>query len=154
MIVYRIVDSEYIEGAYSGKGAEEFPGRWNYKGIPIVYTSESLSLCALELFVHLNDRGRKGQYVSISATISKSISILSIPLTGLPDDWNSDPPITATRSMGSEWARSKRSAVLKVPSAVVSGEFNYLINPHHPSFSKIVVHSPVPFVYDPRMWKH
>jgi len=154
MIVHRIVDSEFIADAYSRRGAEEFPGRWNYRGIPVVYTSESLALCALELFVHLNDKGRKGQYVSITATIPKSISILSIPLAKLPEDWKSDPPIVATRSMGSEWAKSKRSVALKVPSAVVPGEFNYLLNPLHPAFSKIVVHRPGPFLYDPRMWKH
>jgi len=153
MIVYRILDSEFAVDAYNGRGAEDFPGRWNNKGVSVVYTSGSLSLCAMELFVHLNDKGRRGRYVSISATIPSSLPILSVPASKLPDDWKNDPPTAATRNIGSQWAKSKKSAVLRVPSSVVPGEFNYVLNPLHPAFSKIRIHTPVPFLYDLRMWK-
>ena len=153
MIVYRIVDSEFAAETYSGKGAEDFPGRWNNKGVPVIYTSGSLALCAMELFVHLNDIGRHGRYVSIAATIPKSAGILSITGSRLPENWKIDPPPAETRNLGSRWATSKNSAVLKVSSVVVPGEFNYLLNPRHPDFSKIRVHNPVPFLYDDRMWK-
>jgi len=153
VIVYRIVDSEFAAEAYSGKGAEDFPGRWNNKGIPVVYTSGSLALCAMELFVHLNDIGRQGRYVSIAATIPKSVAISSIPASRLPEDWKTDPPSAEARNLGSQWAISKKSAVLKVPSVVVPGEFNYVLNPRHPEFSKIRINGPVPFLYDARMWK-
>ena len=154
MIVYLILDSEFVSGAYSGRGAEDFPGRWNNKGVPVVYTSGSLALCAMELFVHLNDKGRRGRYVSISATIPNSLLILSVPPSKLPENWKNDPPTTETRNIGSQWVKSNKSAVLKVPSSVVPGEFNYVLNPLHPAFSKIRIHSPVPFLYDLRMWKH
>jgi RES domain-containing protein len=40
--------------------------------------------------------------------------------------------------LGSEWITSQESLVLKVPSAVVPYEYNFIINTEHPEFSSKV----------------
>jgi RES domain-containing protein len=58
-------------------------------------------------------------------------------LTDLPDGWpDGDPTIAASR--GTEWAKSLRTPVLQVPAAAIRGEHNYILNPAHPDFVKIV----------------
>jgi RES domain-containing protein len=153
IIVYRIVDKRLVDEAFSGNGAKEFPGRWNHKGTRVIYASESLSLAALELFVHLRDDGRGKQYVWISAKIPSGIHIESVNKPSLPSNWANDPPNSSTRNIGDAWVQELRSAVLKIPSVVTTGEYNYMLNPTHPDFSKIKINTPVPYLYDSRMWK-
>ena len=71
----------------------------------------------------------------------------------LRKDWNSSPPIDATMDLGTEWCVALRGVVMKVPSALVQGEFNYLLNPRHPDFKLITISTPERFSFDTRMWK-
>ena len=151
--VYRIIDERFIDEAFSGNGAKEFPGRWNHKGTRVIYASESLSLAALELFVHLRDDGRSKKYVSIGATISDGIRMESITKQTLPPNWADNPPNSFTRDIGDKWVRELRSAVLQIPSVVTAGEYNFMLNPAHPDFAQIKIKAPVPYLYDARMWK-
>jgi len=61
------------------------------------------------------------------------------------------PPIEATMALGTKWLGQARSAVLKVPSVVIRDEFNYLLNPQHSDFKRIVVSKPAPFSFDLRL---
>jgi RES domain-containing protein len=69
----------------------------------------------------------------------------------LPEDWRRLPAPSSTRGLGSRWVAESRSAVLQVPSIVVDGEFNYLLNPRHPDFARLTIGEPRPFSFDPRL---
>ena len=56
------------------------------------------------------------------------------------------------QEIGDHWLASSSSAVLRVHSAVILDEFNFLLNPRHPEFIKITSESPVPFVFDERLF--
>jgi len=123
------------------------------KGSPIVYVSESKALAALELFVNLGDEGKEMRLVCIQAEIPDALKITGIDKSALPENWRETPAPAVLMSLGAEWCRKSETAILKVPSAVITTEFNYLINLFHPDFKKIKIGSPEDFCYDSRMWK-
>ena len=116
----------------------------------MVYCAESRALAALEVLVHVEE-------VNDLAGLEWRIISLAVPIefveqpARFPDDWRDYPYPMSTQVFGSEWLKSARSLALRVPSAVVLGEFNYLINPAHPGFSKIAIGKPEPFAFDPRL---
>lgn len=150
--VWRICARKYAREAFSGKGAAQFGGRWNPPGVRVVYTSETLSLCVLESFVNLDPEDLPLPFVAISAEIPHSVSIASVEIHALPENWRGPVPNQALESIGMDWLRQARSAVLSVPSSVVPCERNYLLNPAHPDFHRIKRNAPAPFDFDPRMW--
>ena len=151
MIVYRICKAQYAKTAFSGAGGLDASGRWHHKGRPIIYTAGTLSLAALEYLVHLGRRDVKMALVSVQAAIPDEIAIETVGLASLPKNWNASPPIEATMTLGTRWCVELRSAVLRTPSAVVPGEFNYLLNARHPDFRLIKVAKPQPFSFDSRL---
>ena len=153
MIVYRICKARYAKAVFSGAGGLESPGRWHHKGQPIIYAASTLSLAALEYFVHLGRTDIRMALVSVHATIADDPAMEVVDPASLPGNWNSSPPIDATMDIGTRWCREARGAALRVPSAVVPGEFNYLLNPRHPGFKRIKFSTPQPFSFDARMWK-
>ncbi len=127
--------------------------RWNHKGHRIVYTSQSLSLATLELWVHTPPIQPLTTYVSVTATIPDDLQITVFDPETLPPDWQEDPAPASLRDLGTNWLVSKVAAVVRVPSAIVPTEYNYLLNPEHPDFGLIAMAEPIPFVFDRRMWK-
>ncbi len=150
-IAWRFVKAKHALKAFDGEGARRYGGRWNRGGIAVVYISQSLALASLEEFVHLGDEGKKLKFVYFKVEIPDNIRIDQ--LTTLPGDWRNEPPSNSTQDMGTEWVKRNTSAVLKIPSAVVPIEFNYMLNIAHPDFKKIKIYDPVAFRFDPRMWK-
>jgi RES domain-containing protein len=147
---YRISKKAFAATLWSGIGARDFGGRWNSKGIPVVYTSESRALAAMEQLVHLiKPRVLRG-YVVASITFDDA-HVQRVDPRGLPADWDNPVASTALKAFGDNWATALRYPVLAVPSAVIRGEWNYLFNPSHPTFAGYVKSRPVPFVYDPRL---
>jgi RES domain-containing protein len=153
MIVYRICKARYSKTAYSGAGGMESSGRWHHKGKLIAYTAATLSLAALEYFIHLGRVDIKADLTMVSAMIPKSLRIEELDPHALPKDWTTSPPGKATMDIGTQWCLDLRTAALRVPSAIVEGEFNYLLNPRHDDFVQIKIATPEPFSFDPRMWK-
>lgn len=149
-VAFRIVKREFSATAFDGEGAKSSPGRWNSRGVPMVYTSESRSLAALEMLVNLEAEDLLASaYVLIPAEIPDGV-ILAVA-GPLPRDWNAQPPSTVTRSIGDEWVAAGSSAALLVPSSVIPAERNYLINPLHPDFPRITIGPAEPFPFDPRL---
>jgi len=111
----------------------------------VVYTSEALSLAALELLVHLASDDLPGDLVAIPADIPDAVASHEIETTQLPADWRAFPAPEALVAMGTRWAEERRTAVLAVPSAVIPVEGNVILNPFHPDFRKIRVGKPAPF---------
>ncbi len=153
MQVWRICKRQHVSDAFSGIGAEKSGGRWNHKGRRMAYTSSSLSLAALELFVHLEPNLIPDDLYSVSATIPDAASKQRLSAKDLPKHWRDYPAPTELREIGTQWLQKQRSLVLVVPSAVNPVETNCLLNPTHPEFATITEITTQPFQFDPRMWK-
>jgi len=151
MIVFRLSKSVYANDL-SGRGAEIAGGRWNSKGTAMVYTSESRALCTTEIAVHTPLGILPLDYVIIAIEIPKTLTVGEISAKELPEDWKSLPHSYSTQEVGDAFVNAHKFAVLKVPSAVVQGEFNYLLNPAHRDFKKIKVKLIEPFDFDERLF--
>jgi RES domain-containing protein len=149
---WRIVQAKFLGSAFDGEGARRFPGRWNHRGTPMIYTAGSLSLAAMEMLVNIDAGQVLNAYMSVPVTFDGDLCRRLDP-GQLPADWSSYPIPPATRDIGSAWAQSMKSPVLAVPSAVVRIETNFLLNPLHPDFAKIRIGSAEAFAYDPRLLK-
>jgi len=149
---WRIVQSRRARTAFDGEGAWLYGGRWNQKGTPLVYAASSMSLAALEMLVHLPTPEVLKRYVTLTIEFDDALCS-QLDLKGLPHNWRNNPALRATRDIGTDWVNRAASAVLVVPSAVVPTEWNYLLNPNHPDFAKLVIGAPHPFKYDPRLVK-
>ena len=152
MIVYRLSKSKYSKDL-SGSGAEKTGGRWNSKGKPLIYTSASRALCVAEIAAHTPLGIVPKDYELISIEIPGAIAISEVKPTSQPPDWKLFPHPSSTQQFGDNFIASGKSLVLKVPSAVVQGDFNYLINPKHPGISKIKITGIEPFQFDERLFK-
>lgn len=148
-IAWRIVLWNWREGAFSGDGAAAGGGRWNSPGTRVVYLSEHKSLAALETLVHLV-RSATARFAFFRVELPDD-SIEMLATAALPADWTRQPPPAATQTIGDTWAREKRSALLAVPSVIIPEELNYLLNPVHPDFERIVIGQPASFTFDSRL---
>ncbi len=148
---FRITRAKYAATAFDGEGARQFGGRWNSPGTPMVYVSSSRSLATLELLVHLEDiETVRGSYVLIPLTFDESV-MEEANTSALQAGWDGPQIAPSTQLLGDQWVSSRASAVLKVPSVVTPGEYNYLINPLHPDFSRIEIGAATRFEPDPRL---
>jgi RES domain-containing protein len=148
---FRITRAKYASSAFDGEGARQFGGRWNSPGTPMVYVSSSRSLATLELLVHLDDLATiRGSHVLIPLTFDESI-VAEANTSVLQAGWDGPQIAPSTQLLGDQWVRSCASAVLKVPSVVTPGEYNYLVNPLHPDFSRIEIGTATRFEPDPRL---
>ncbi|MGZ8828811.1 MAG: RES family NAD+ phosphorylase [Thermoanaerobaculia bacterium] len=147
---WRIVAAEHADTAFSGDGARLYGGRWNTAGIPLVYTAQGASLAALELLVRLRREERMPNHILFACSFGEKL-VERLELKDVPQDWRNDPAPASLKAIGDEWARSGRTGVLRVPSAVIETEYNYLLNPEHPDFSRIQIAEPIPFSLDMRL---
>ncbi len=147
--VWRMLTPKFAATAYSGEGARLYGGRWNPKGMPMVYTAGSQSLANLEMLVQ--DGKLSAHYVMIPAAIPARLKIERITPEDLPENWRSPESRLQLQAIGADWLKRGSSAVLAVPSSVIPDELNYLLNPLHPAFQKIVIGVPKEFVTDPRL---
>ena len=150
LTVWRLVTARFAESAFSGEGARLYGGRWNRKGVPMVYASGSQSLAMLEMLVQ--DEPLRAHYVVIAATLPKGLRIERITPDQLPVDWRDFSAREQLQAIGGDWAKRRASAVLAVPSAVIPSETNYLLNPLHPSFDKIAIGEAEDFITEQRLF--
>ncbi|TPW18181.1 MAG: hypothetical protein FD130_369, partial [Halothiobacillaceae bacterium] len=148
-----IVKAKHKRAAFTGEGSQFASGRWHNLKEPLVYCSDSHALAALELFVHLQEDGKQIKFLTFEARIPPELVLDVESIATLPKGWRKQPPGAATKKIGSDWVASAVSAVLSAPSAIVTSGRNYLLNPQHPDFHKIVINKPVPFSFDSRLWK-
>ena len=147
---WRIVKRKRARAAFTGEGARLYEGRWNSAGVAIVYTAASQSLAALEMVVHLESSELLDRYVVFEVGIDESL-VARVDPSQLPRNWRADPPSVKVREVGDAWARAGASVVLQVPSAILPAEHNFLLNPRHPDFRRLVIGKPSPFRFDPRL---
>jgi len=151
MTGWRIVPADTAAVAFDGEGARIYGGRWNPVGVPMVYASEHESLAALEVRVHIDKTSMRKLYKSFAFHFEEGL-LEVFPTSGLPQDWKQEPPPSSLQSTGGDWVRSRRSVILAVPSVIIPGERNYLINPRHPDFSKLRIDRARDFAFDRRLF--
>jgi RES domain-containing protein len=150
-IIWRITTVRRVRAAFSGEGARLYGGRWNPKGVLLVYAAESRALAMLEMLVQ--DEPLRARYVIIPATIPDGMAIERVDPAKLPSDWRTPERLDHTRAIGAAWAASKRTVALAVPSAVLPEETNYVLNPLHPEFNRVRVGKPKALITDVRLIK-
>lgn len=149
---WRIVPPGRVAGAFSGEGARLYGGRWNSMGVPMVYAAESKALAALEILVHVDHGELLEEYLCIPVSFDKRL-MRALRFDDLPPDWRRNPPPVSAQHLGDCWAQTQESVVLEVPSVLIPGESNYLINPVHPNIGKLKMGAAQPFEFDPRLLK-
>ena len=148
--VWRVYELKHALTAFAGEGARLFGGRFNSPGAPAVYTASSVSLATLEMLVHLESSDLLRQYRIREAWFDESL-VLPLNIRDLPKNWRRSRPPPAVHAVGDNWVSAGTSAVLRVPSAVVPTEFNYLLNPNHPDFAKVRLGKEKAFEFDRRL---
>ncbi len=149
MRAWRITQQKHARTAFGGEGARLYGGRWNSPGVPVVYVAQSQSLAILEILVHLDAPELLQKYVFFEATFDDSL-VVDLDRSALPKNWRSDPVPESVQRVGDRWLLSLDSAVLRVPSALLPEESNFLLNPRHPRVAAIAVSQPRAFRFDPR----
>lgn len=118
-----------------------------------MFTSATLSLAALERFVHTDSDLEPTDLLAIPVEIRDGIAIDVVELELLPADWRTFPAPPALAEIGERWLRTASTPVLSVPSVVIPHERNFVLNPSHREFTQMVIGRAEPFSFDPRMWK-
>jgi RES domain-containing protein len=149
---WRIFKPKHAASAFTGEGARLYGGRFNSKGIAVVYTSSSIALASLEMMVQLQASGLLSKYLLCEITFDRSLASV-MDRKVLPRNWKRSPPPVEVQQVGDDWVADGESAVLQVPSAIVEEEANFLLNPHHPDFRRITIGKPHHFRFDPRLLK-
>jgi RES domain-containing protein len=149
MIVYRLA-AEQFKDDLSGKGAEIYGGRWNPVGSSMLYTSQSRALANLEIVVNTVLGVLPIGYHILEIEIPVTASILEISSNQLPKEWRKRE--NYTQLIGDNFLKQQQYLVLKVPSASVAAEYNYLINPAHPSFNEVKLLLFEPYEFDERLF--
>lgn len=144
---------DYEADDLGGRGAVATGGRWNEKGAAVVYAAESRSLACLETLVHLAAGGLPFNRYLVEILIPGPVWAAARRETpaSLPVGWDAAPAGRASIGLGTAWLRSGSSAVLVVPSAIVSEECCVLLNPAHPDSDGIGATKSRRWLYDPRL---
>jgi len=148
----RIVKAKHAANAFSGDGARRFGGRWNLPGMAMVYTAGSASLAILEMLVHFKSDELLKKYVLFDVTFDEAL-VNRVDPAILPKTWRRSPASASVQRIGSAWVEGGASAVLRVPSTIVSSEWNYLLNPAHADFPAIKIGLKKSVQFDARLMK-
>ena len=149
MIVYRLAISAY-KNDLSGNGAKLYGGRWNPAGIAVLYCTENISLAVLEILIRTGKDTIPRNYFLMKLNIPNTLKIISLNKSHFNADWKED--TTYTQWLGSEFIKNSQAAVLKIPSAIVDEEHNFICNPAHNDFQKIKITASKKFEFDKRLY--
>lgn len=150
MDLFRIGREKYIRDL-SGEGARLYGGRWNRRGIPLLYTSQHRSLAALEVLVHTTVHEIPHDLMLLTLSAPDDLEMKSVQVEDLTANWRDYPAPQFLVDMGSEWAELNESALFRVPSVVIPQEWNILINPLHEELKRIEIADIQPFSFDGRL---
>lgn len=155
--LWRLSLEKHAATASSGQGSFLYGGRWSPVGCPAVYLSESVSLTVLETLVHADTAvwatPAAPRHVVFAVNVPDDIVIEAVSADDLSADWNVTPAPAALQDIGSSWFDRAASPLLRVPSAIVKQESNFLFNPLHPDASRIEIGEPESFGVDGQLWR-
>lgn len=149
--VYRLTKLRHQNQIFSGLGGLYADGRWTIRGHPVIYTSASISLAVLEYTLNYRRHGWVPASVLGRAVIPDEVRIEVVSPTDLPRNWSAADSPPQLRAIGQRWLDAGAAALLKVPSAVIVEEWNYVLNPQHPDFTKLILQKPKRFQFDRRL---
>ncbi len=152
MEVYRLSRQKFSH-TLSGKGAAIKGARWNSTGVELIYTAANRSLAMAEVAVHFTLATLPDDYLMMTIHIPDNLPIQKITASELPQDWNIFPHPSSTQFTGDKFVADNKYCVLKIPSAVIKGDYNLLINPAHKDFKKIKIIAAEEFPFDKRVFK-
>lgn len=150
MEIFRIAKNQYINDL-GGTGSRLNGGRWNSKGLGVVYTSSYRSLAALELIVHVPQKNLTNDFQLATLYFPEELKIKIVSAEILPEHWRKIPMNPVLQNIGNLWVKEAKFCILQVPSVIIPQEWNYLINPSHPDAKKIKIIKTEPFTIDERL---
>ncbi len=150
--VFRVLRKAYARSPLDGEGAYLYGGRWSSIGTRLAYTSEHQSLAMLEYFVHLDSDSAPEDLVLVTAKIPGDLTKTTVKPEQLSPRWRMSPAPPELAKFGDDFARKADRCILVVPSALAPGENNWLLNPQHSDFRR-VISKVEPLKYDPRMFE-
>jgi RES domain-containing protein len=149
MLLYRLANKQYIRDL-SGRGSRLYGGRWNEKGISMLYTSERCSLAVLEYLVHTPHNLLPEEISLLKLFIPDELSVSTMTEKQLPANWRQYPAPDSLAEIGTKWIDEDKAVGLKVPSVLVPEEWNILLNPAFTDFNRVRIDSVQPFKIDSR----
>jgi RES domain-containing protein len=147
MEVFRIAAPRYAQ-VLTASGVAN---RWNTAGQYVLYTAANASLACLENVVHRGAEGLQAPFKLMRLEIPDQLLIEEVTLNLLPAGWQQVASYAQCQEIGAAWYQLRRSAVLKVPSAIIAFEANYLLNTGHPDFGQVKLLGAEDFVFDSRI---
>jgi len=147
MIVYRVAH-KMVKELLTGSGRDS---RWCSSGRKVIYTSSSVALACLENVIRRSGLGFSSDFQAIFYEISDNIRIEEVPVKALNDNWRLRSNYSYCQAIGNKWYDKKDSIVLKVPSAIIPDEFNYVIKTTSPEIGRIKIKATKPFIPDERL---
>ena len=151
MFVYHLGHTKFAR-SLNGEGAKLHGGRWNRVGVPCIYTSESKALCILEYAANVRLEEMPTS-LSITTYDLPEKSIKELNLTELPTQWQDIPSPEENKQLGSELLKDVNVLAIRVPSVIVSSEFNFILNPLATKFETIKITDVHIFTMDKRIKK-
>ncbi len=147
---WRIIKAKHAASAFTGEGARLFGSRWSSPGTRVAFASETLSLATLEVLVHLQKSGSLAGYVVFTLDFPEEL-VQELDRSILPRNWRKSPVLPQVQSIGDRWVKNVLSVMLRVPSTIITHEHNFLINPAHDDFPKLIIGGPSPLDIDSRV---
>jgi RES domain-containing protein len=147
---WRLVKARLANQAFTGEGSRLYGGRWNSPGIPVIYTSATASLAVLEVFANVQHSDLLSTYMLVSCSFDEHL-LRDISINDLPSNWRKSPAPQELQALGDDWIKNSSSVALRVPSAIIELESNYLLNPLHVDFRRVKLSKPEPFRFDLRL---
>ncbi|OLL33137.1 hypothetical protein BTH42_04140 [Burkholderia sp. SRS-W-2-2016] len=155
MRVYRLAKEKrghYLADDLSGNGAALAGGRWNPRGMRVLYTCCHASTAVLEALVHMAGLLPAGGFFLVTLDVPDA-AFEAAYQPQLPSDWDDltrDPPSVA--EIGRRWLEAGEQLAMVVPSVVCPSDANLLLNPMHAEMANVRVISKEPFKLDPRLF--
>lgn len=146
MTVFRITTEQWSKQLT----ASGYPARWSSRGNFVIYTAQSRALACVENLVHRSGEGNNALFKVMLIEVPDSIKVDVLDTKNFKKDWYAIANYGYCQSIGNQWLRDAKTAVIKVPSAVIKEEYNYLLNPNHQDFKKIKLTGTEPFDFDQR----
>lgn len=135
MLVYRIASPKFIEDL-SGAGSKQYGGRWNDKGVAMVYFAESRAMAVMEVLVHLRPEEIDREFVLAVFEVLDD-SVLTIYTKDLSKNWKEESEVETLKEIGNKFIEENKFLLMKVPSVIIEEDYNLVFNPNHPHSNKI-----------------